>query len=52
MAIGLFVLWTVVLPGINSLLDYDQTTKAGDVFQIAPGLTMDAEQGWASKRVC
>ena len=44
--IGLFVLWTVVLPGINSALHYSQTTKAGDVFQIAPGLTMDAEQGW------
>lgn len=44
--IGLFVFWTLVIPGVNSLLNYDQTTKAGDVFALGPGLTMDAQEGW------
>lgn len=44
--IGLFVLWTVVVPAVNGLLSYDQTTKAGDVFLLGRGLTMDAQAGW------
>ncbi len=44
--IGLFVFWTVLIPGVNSLLDYDQTTEAGDVFALGPGLSMDAQAGW------
>ncbi len=46
LVLGLFVLWTVVVPGVNGLLGYDSTTKAGDVFLLAPGTTMDAQPGW------
>jgi hypothetical protein len=28
--IGLFVLWTVVIPAVNHLVPYSQQTKAGD----------------------
>lgn len=48
--IGLFVLWTVVLPGVNSLLNYGETTSAGDVFALGPGLTMDAQEGWGVEK--
>lgn len=44
--IGIFVFWAILIPAINKQIEYDQTTQAGDVFQLAPGLTMDAEQGW------
>ncbi|HWK26781.1 MAG TPA: hypothetical protein VNS09_09465 [Solirubrobacter sp.] len=44
--IGLFVLWTVVVPAVNDGLRYGQQTKAGDVFVLAKGLTMDAQPGW------
>src|SRR5689334_17721809 len=44
--IGLFVLWTVVVPAVNGALRYSQQTKAGDVFVLASGLTMDAQPGW------
>ena len=44
--IGLFVLWTVVVPAIDDALSYDQQTRAGDVFRLRAGLTMDAQPGW------
>lgn len=44
--IGLFVFWTVLIPGVNSLLSYDDTTEAGDVFVLAPDVTMTARAGW------
>ncbi len=44
--IALFVLWTIVLPGVNGALGYDDETEAGDVFALAAGITMDAEPGW------
>jgi hypothetical protein len=43
--IGLCVLWTVVVPSVNALLHYGQQTRAGDVFAVAQGLTMDAQAG-------
>ena len=46
MVIGLFVLWTVVIPAVNDALRYSQQTKAGDVFVLDRGLTMDAQPGW------
>ena len=36
--IALFVLWTVVVPSVNNLLNYSQQTKAGDVFVLGKGL--------------
>jgi hypothetical protein len=44
--IALFVLWTVIVPSLNDLLHYSQQTKAGDVFVLKQGLTMDAQPGW------
>jgi hypothetical protein len=44
--IGLFLLWTVVLPAVNGLLSYNQQTRPGDVFRLGTGLTMDAAEGW------
>ena len=44
--IALFVLWTVIVPSVNDALRYSQQTKAGDVFVLARGLTMDAQPGW------
>ncbi|WP_027006141.1 hypothetical protein [Conexibacter woesei] len=44
--IGLFVLWTVVVPAVDNLLSYSQETRAGDVFVLDKGLTMDAQAGW------
>jgi hypothetical protein len=44
--IALFVLWTVVVPAVNGLLAYNQQTRAGDVFVLDAGLTMDAQEGW------
>ncbi|HTU16039.1 MAG TPA: hypothetical protein VMF31_12665 [Solirubrobacterales bacterium] len=44
--VGIFVFWAVLVPAVNKQLEYGQTTRAGDVFQLAPGLTMDAQQGW------
>src|ERR1044071_6307608 len=44
--IGLLVLWTVVVPAVNGLLSYNQQTRAGDVFALDSGLTMDAQEGW------
>lgn len=44
--IALFVLWTVVVPGVDSRLSYSQQTQAGDVFALARGLTIDAQPGW------
>jgi hypothetical protein len=44
--IALFVLWTVIVPSVNDVLDYSQQTKAGDVFVLRQGLTMDAQPGW------
>jgi hypothetical protein len=44
--VALLVLWTVVVPAVNSALDYNQQTKAGDVFALADGVTMDAAAGW------
>jgi hypothetical protein len=44
--IALFVLWTVIVPSLNDLLRYSQQTKAGDVFALNQGLTMDAQPGW------
>lgn len=44
--IALFVLWTVIVPSVNDLLRYSQQTKAGDVFVLKQGLTMDAQPGW------
>ena len=43
--IGLFVLWTVVIPAVNDALSYSQQTEAGDVFALERGLTMDAQPG-------
>jgi hypothetical protein len=43
---ALFVLWTVIVPSVNDLLDYSQQTNAGDVFVLKQGLTMDAQPGW------
>lgn len=45
-AIGIFVFWTILVPAVNGQLDYDDTTRSGDVFLIAEGITMDAEPGW------
>ncbi len=44
--IGIFAFWTILIPAVNGLLDYDDTTRPGDVFAIAQGITMDAEPGW------
>ncbi len=44
--LALFALWTVVIPSLNDLLRYSQQTKAGDVFVLQRGLTMDAQPGW------
>jgi hypothetical protein len=44
--IGLLVLWTVVIPAVDDALSYDQQTRAGDVFLLGPGLTMNAQPGW------
>lgn len=44
--VGVFLLWTVVLPLVNSALSYSQETESGDVFELGPGLTMDAQPGW------
>jgi hypothetical protein len=44
--IALLVLWTIVLPAVNGVLDYSQETQAGDVFALADGVTMDAQAGW------
>lgn len=44
--VAVAVFWTVLIPFVNGLLDYDQTTRAGDVFALGPGITMDARQGW------
>lgn len=44
--VGIFAFWAILVPAVNKQLDYGQTTQAGDVFQLAPGLTMDAQQGW------
>jgi len=37
--IGLFAFWTILIPAVNGLLDYDDTTRPGDVFAIAQGIT-------------
>jgi hypothetical protein len=44
--LALLVLWTLVLPAVNGALDYSQQTRAGDVFVLADGVTMDAQAGW------
>jgi hypothetical protein len=47
---GVFLVWVVLIPAINSALSYDQTTKAGDVFLLAPGVEMQAQQGWGVEK--
>lgn len=44
--IALFVLWAIVVPGLNGALDYDDETEAGEVFVLAEGVTMDVQPGW------
>lgn len=44
--IALFVLWAILIPGVNGVLGYDDETVAGDVFALTDGIAMDAEPGW------
>jgi hypothetical protein len=45
-ALGVWVLWAVVLPFIDARVDFTQQTQAGDVFQVNEDVTFTPSTGW------